>query len=56
MKIGIIGIGCVGSAILKDFTEKSIHVVVYDKYKNGGIGSLEDTLLCDILFLCLPTM
>ena len=40
----------------KDFTEKSIHVVVYDKYKNGGIGCLENTLLCDILFLCLPTM
>ena len=56
MKVAIVGIGCVGSAILKDFTEKSINVVAYDKFKNGGIGRLEDTLLCDILFLCLPTM
>ena len=55
MKIGIIGIGCVGSAILQDFTEKKIDVVPFDKYKNGGIGNIEDTFNCDIIFLCLPT-
>ena len=56
IKIGIIGIGCVGSAILKDFKEKGVDVICYDKYKNGGIGSLEDTLICDIILLCLPTL
>lgn len=56
MKIGIIGIGCVGSALERDFTEKNIDVISYDKYKNNGIGTLEDTLECDIIFLCLPTL
>ena len=55
MNIGIIGIGCVGSAILKDFKEKNIDVFIYDKYKNGGCGSLIDILSCKIIFLCLPT-
>ena len=55
MKIGIIGIGCVGNAIKEDFTSKGIEVIIYDKYKNGGIGQFEDTLICDLIFLCLPT-
>ena len=28
----------------------------YDKYKNGGIGSFENCLNTDIIFLCLPTV
>ena len=55
MKIGIIGIGCVGNAIKEDFTSKGIEVIIYDKYKNGGIGLFEHTLICDLIFLCLPT-
>ena len=55
MKIGIIGIGCVGGAIFKDFKEKNIEVIIYDKYKDGGIGILHDQLSCKIIFLCLPT-
>ena len=27
----------------------------YDKYKNGGIGTLEECINTDIMFLCLPT-
>jgi UDPglucose 6-dehydrogenase len=53
--IGIIGLGVVGSAIYESLQEKKIELVGYDKYKNGGIGSLEECINCDILFLCLPT-
>jgi len=55
MKIGIIGVGVVGKAILEGF--KSItndHVILgYDKYKN--IGSFNDMLNSDIVFICVPT-
>ena len=53
--IGIIGLGVVGSAIYESLQEKKIELAGYDKYKNGGIGSLEECIKCDILFLCLPT-
>jgi len=53
--IGIIGLGIVGSAIYESLKEKKIELIGYDKYKNGGIGSLEECINCDILFLCLPT-
>ena len=56
MMIGIIGLGCVGGSMFKSFSEKGISVIGYDKYKNGGIGSLESVLNCDIVFLCLPTL
>ena len=55
MKIGIIGVGIVGSAILQDFIEKDIEVITYDKYKNGGIGDINKTLECEFVFLCWPT-
>ena len=55
MKIGIIGIGVVGSAIFRDFCEKGVDVKGYDKYKDGGMGTIEELLDCDIIFLCLPT-
>lgn len=54
-KIGVIGLGFVGSAMFKSFGLKNINVVGYDKYKDGGIGTFEDMLTTDILFLCLPT-
>lgn len=56
MKIGVIGIGVVGSAVYRSLSEKcgdSNDVIPYDKYKN--IGSLDDVLNTDIVFLCLPT-
>lgn len=56
MIIGIIGVGFVGDALLYSFQQKNIEVKIYDKYKNGGIGRLEDILLCDLAFLCLPTL
>ena len=53
--IGIIGLGFVGSAILKSFQIKGYSVEGYDKYKNGGIGNLQNMLKKNLLFLCLPT-
>ena len=55
MRIGIIGIGCVGYAILQDFTDKGIDVIIYDKYKDTYNKNLEDILITDIIFICLPT-
>ena len=56
MIIGIIGLGFVGGAMFKSFSEKGVRVVGYDKYKNGGMGHLSEMLKCDIVFLCLPTL
>lgn len=48
--VSIIGLGVVGSAIYKSFKLKEIDVYVYDKYKNGGIGTLADTLDYEFIF------
>ena len=48
-KIGIIGVGMVGSALAKFFDK----ALLYDKYKK--IGSLEELNLADIIFVCVPT-
>mgnify|MGYP001081794768 CR=1 FL=1 len=55
-KIGICGIGVVGSAILNCFEKIGLPIEFYDKYKNNGIGSKEYLLSTDIIFLCLPTI
>lgn len=59
MKICIIGLGFVGNAMYNTFNskglEENIDLFGYDKYKNGGIGKLEDSLNCNIIFLALPT-
>lgn len=57
MKIGIIGLGFVGSSMEKSFKELGVNLTaVYDKFKNGGIGKIEDLLECDIIFSALPTV
>lgn len=53
MKIGIIGLGFVGSSIYKSFKIKNIETYGYDKYKK--FDSFEECLLSNIVFLCLPT-
>ena len=55
MRIGIIGLGFVGSSIKKSFDLKNINLSGYDKFKDGGIGNIEDIFQKDIVFLCLPT-
>lgn len=54
--VGIIGLGFVGGAASKSFKLKGATVLEYDKYKDGGIGSIETMLQCQIVFLCLPTL
>lgn len=56
MRIGIAGLGFVGGAMLKSFTLKNINTYGYDKFKDGGIGNIEELSNCDIIFLCLPTL
>lgn len=56
ISIGIIGLGFVGGAASKSFKLKGATVFEYDKYKDGGIGSIDDVLQCQIVFLCLPTL
>jgi len=59
MKLSIIGLGFVGSAIQHSVLQKGFIVdeslFLYDKYKEGGIGSLQQCIDSDLLFLCLPT-
>lgn len=54
LKIGICGLGFVGNAIYMNIKDKdNIELYLYDLYKK--IGKIEDILLSDILYLCLPT-
>jgi len=54
MKIGICGLGFVGNAINEFFKKTSHLLYVYDKYKN--IGSINDMVITDMVYLCLPTL
>lgn len=53
-KIAVAGLGFVGGSIQKALEIKGIPTKVYDKYKE--IGTFEDILDSDILFLALPTI
>lgn len=57
-KLSVIGLGVVGSAIYETFKKKLdgvSKVYGYDKFKNGGIGNLNDCLNSEVIILCLPT-
>lgn len=49
MKIGIVGLGHVGTAMHNLFKD----AVIYDKYKN--IGNMNEINKCDAAFVCVPT-
>ena len=54
IKIGIAGIGFVGSSLKKSFELKNINIIAYDKFKNLNLQA--ELLECNIVFLCLPTL
>lgn len=62
MKVSVVALGFVGSAMFESFknriTEhgKDWTVYGYDRYKNGGIGTLENCVDSDIIFTALPTL
>lgn len=53
MKIGQIGFGFVGGALHRSLIKKGVKTSVYDKYKK--MGSIEELLETDVVFVCLPT-
>lgn len=60
MIVSIVGLGFVGNAIVESMKIKdkntNLKIIVYDKFKDGGIGNLESCIYSDIIFLCLPTL
>ena len=60
MKIGICGIGFVGNAMMLSYLEKGYKLdkslFIYDKFKDGGMGTFESLMATDLLFLTLPTI
>lgn len=56
IKIGIMGIGVVGTAILEGLKQMGItDIVAFDKYKLEYIQSIDLILSCHMIFLSLPT-
>ncbi|MCL5666526.1 MAG: hypothetical protein M1383_02040 [Patescibacteria group bacterium] len=52
-KIGIMGLGFVGGALMRYFKTRPVSLFLYDKYKK--IGSVEEVNKADIVFICVPT-
>lgn len=56
MKIGIIGNGFVGQAIVHGFTLHSSDILIYDKDPKRSTHSLSELVLySDVVFICVPT-
>ena len=53
MKIGQVGFGFVGGALHRSLRKKAVETTIYDKFQD--IGSIDDLLSTDLVFLCLPT-
>lgn len=53
MKIGIIGMGFVGTALSK-MLEKAHEIIGYDKYKTGYMP-IENVASCNMIFIAVPT-
>lgn len=52
-KIGVIGVGMVGGAVVRWFERQGNKPLVYDKYKN--LGSPEEVNQADVVFVAVPT-
>ena len=56
MKIGIIGNGFVGSAIMHGFILHVDDIMIYDKDRSRSTHSMEDLVNnSDVIFVCVPT-
>ena len=56
-KISLIGLGFVGNAMYESSKKKEVNIIeAYDKFKNGGIGTIDKTLNSNISFWNLPTI
>jgi UDPglucose 6-dehydrogenase len=53
MKIGLIGVGMVGTQVKDWFERNGDKIFVYDKDK--GLGSMIEVNQADIIFVCVPT-
>jgi nucleotide sugar dehydrogenase len=53
-RVGVVGCGIVGGAMLEFFETAKIDVACYDKFKQE-ISDFDVLLNTDVLFLCLPT-
>ena len=54
-KIGIIGNGFVGNAIYQNIKDKIKDVFVFDVDSQKSYNTKDETISCDIVFVCLPT-
>jgi UDP-glucose 6-dehydrogenase len=54
MRIGIVGGGTVGKAVAKTYLEYVDEVRVYDVLPERRTHGFEDTIVSDIVFVCLP--
>lgn len=62
--VSVVGLGFVGNSAYVSFAQKindkklegKYSVMGYDKYKNNGIGTLEECLASSIIFTALPTI
>jgi UDPglucose 6-dehydrogenase len=57
MRIGVCGVGCVGSALCHLFETNGYRVSTYDKFKPDmmHIDNKKDINKCDFVFVCVPT-
>jgi UDPglucose 6-dehydrogenase len=54
-KIGIIGLGFVGGAVVSSFNTSMIDIVVVDTDPVKSFGTYEDLMSCEGIFVCVPS-
>ena len=53
--VGIVGMGFVGEAVYRSFSDIIINTVTIDLNPEKTTGTYEDLLACDAVFVCVPT-
>lgn len=56
MKVGVIGVGVIGGALLKALTQKGFKAIGYDNQKQEYKSNWRDLLESQLLFVCVPTL